>query len=1110
MTTETLALVTQTLPAGFGDIDGISPVYGISGTTDFSGDNDDYLELGHGSSLELANGTISMTFNAHDVSGSNSLFSKDANGYDNGGHIMTYIYNGKLYVRFQSEDSTKYIDVPDFTVATNTDYHLAVSFGEKGLAIYVDGVLMAAEPTIDYNLSGNGESLVVGASGAYRTNSGSGYADSEFDGTITDFAIYDQQISSDNVAYLSGNVAAIYEMNVEDLMPALAQLHHASDQLKLIAANFGYNHMGTTYVKDIENGSDNNDSFTGSEDADYYNGKLGDDTLSGGDGNDELQGGYGNDDLYGGNDNDILDGGHGEDILNGGAGDDLLISQADGREGYVSFDPFRDEGDPYNELDAATGKLYADQAIPADDILTGGSGADTFYFQTLINTKQRYIEKHTNDDGTINWHGVAGENDKIHDHWVDVIGNDTITDFNRIEGDKIVIEGHTTEIWKITYDDANDDGIIDSTVIHLYSDQGNNGGAHNHDLLGTITVFGDLVTEDDIIHTSGPAYGIVKSVDDIDEAITPITNGTDRGVSPTIDYSDVTDFGVINGLAPVFAVNGKQAFSGNADDYAEIGHHDSLQLEAGTYSLRFNATNVMGKHALFSKDAKEYGEGGHITAYIQDGIIKVRLQTTDGEQYLKLTNSSVAANTNHHLAISFGEEGFKVYLNGALSAAIYDFTQDMSDNIQSLVLGASGQNRGNLGDNVSYRFQGTITDFSVYDKQLTLDEVNQLIPNANVIDGLDTNNTLYGAIEADIINGADFDDYIDGNTGDDTIVAGAGNDTVYGLGDNDNIDGGDGNDILYGGADHDVISGGDHDDYLDGGDGNDVLSGDAGNDLLYGFSGDDSLYGGSGLDSLQGGEGNDFISGGDHDDYLDGAAGDDTLEGGSGDDLLFGFDGNDKLYGGLGDDTLLGHDGNDSLNGDNGNDYMEGGAGKDTLNGGKGDDFLYGFAGNDLINGGDGIDLILGQDGNDTLNGGDSNDSLYGGNDNDKLNGNGYDDYLNGDLGNDTIAGGTGNDTIVGNIGADRLTGDDGDDNFIFYSHSDSDGLGRDYITDFTQGDDLIHVSGLGFNNIQLGNASGSILGFTHTTSNTIITSSGTFQLELEGVVNLDMTDFVF
>ncbi|ASP31816.1 hypothetical protein [Labrenzia sp. VG12] len=94
----------------------------------------------------------------------------------------------------------------------------------------------------------------------------------------------------------------------------------------------------------------------------------------------------------------------------------------------------------------------------------------------------------------------------IHDHWVDMIGNDVITDFNRDEGDRIVMPH--TKIRSITYGDSNGDGVVDHTVISLYSDQGSGGGAHNNDDLGTITVYGDLVTQNDISTSAKPAYGI--------------------------------------------------------------------------------------------------------------------------------------------------------------------------------------------------------------------------------------------------------------------------------------------------------------------------------------------------------------------------------------------------------------------------------------------------------------------------------------------------------------------------------------------------------------------------------------------------------------------------
>jgi hypothetical protein len=108
------------------------------------------------------------------------------------------------------------------------------------------------------------------------------------------------------------------------------------------------------------------------------------------------------------------------------------------------------------------------------------------------------------------------------------MGNDIVTDFSRAEGDRIVIEGHTTQIAEITYGDANGDGVMDHSIIEIYSDQGSGGGAHNDDRLGTITVYGDLIKESDIEHSASPAYGIVTTIEDLDDALKPTDNGENK------------------------------------------------------------------------------------------------------------------------------------------------------------------------------------------------------------------------------------------------------------------------------------------------------------------------------------------------------------------------------------------------------------------------------------------------------------------------------------------------------------------------------------------------------------------------------------------------------
>ena len=104
---------------------------------------------------------------------------------------------------------------------------------------------------------------------------------------------------------------------------------------------------------------------------------------------------------------------------------------------------------------------------------------------------------------------VAQENNNPHDHWVDGIGNDVINDFNKSEGDKIEILGHTVDVLDIQY--LTDNNNIDYSLIQLISDQGG-AGAHDQDRLGTIKVYGDRVEESDLTVNDSVHYGAFNSV----------------------------------------------------------------------------------------------------------------------------------------------------------------------------------------------------------------------------------------------------------------------------------------------------------------------------------------------------------------------------------------------------------------------------------------------------------------------------------------------------------------------------------------------------------------------------------------------------------------------
>ncbi|MGD1699501.1 calcium-binding protein [Dapis sp. BLCC M229] len=346
---------------------------------------------------------------------------------------------------------------------------------------------------------------------------------------------------------------------------------------------------------------------------------------------------------------------------------------------------------------------------------------------------------------------------------------------------------------------------------------------------------------------------------------------------------------------------------------------------------------------------------------------------------------------------------------------------------------------------------------------------------AEVSDGFGTYDQLY-SIEN--IVGSVYDDTIKGDDNANAFVGLGGNDTIYGEGGADIIDGGDGQDSLEGGNGADTIKGGDRPDYLDGGEG------------------DDSLHGGAFKDTLIGGKDNDT---------LNGSWGRDLLKGGMGTDVLYGDHSHDTIYGEMGTDDLYGGEGNDILNGGKGYDTMTGGAGADTFilggnsqkdiitdfNSDEGDTIdidksIYGFSSvSDLSFDGITGELKVSATGativtlenpvNFTfddiyLDGVQNTDPLVvtgiieeGTNGNDYLEGIHTPDILNGGEGNDTLIGYGGEDILTPGYGVDILTGGADADTFVFdvnerpTSRTANDNS-TDFITDFSTGEDVIHI----------------------------------------------------
>jgi hypothetical protein len=198
----------------------------------------------------------------------------------------------------------------------------------------------------------------------------------------------------------------------------------------------------------------------------------------------------------------VLSARNGNDTLTSDSGNDISIS-------------YSDAGEP-----AVLGKQVVNQNEPlkdSNDTLIGGRGADNFFFALEIDAKPEILAKHTQADGRINGAGVAGENNKSHDHWLESIGNDTIADFNLAEGDKITIKGHTVDLFAV--EQQGSDYLLRLRSNQGNANQSNPNGAHDGDLVGTITVKGaadkytraqlqGAITTDNMVHYVADGRGV--------------------------------------------------------------------------------------------------------------------------------------------------------------------------------------------------------------------------------------------------------------------------------------------------------------------------------------------------------------------------------------------------------------------------------------------------------------------------------------------------------------------------------------------------------------------------------------------------------------------------
>lgn len=204
------------------------------------------------------------------------------------------------------------------------------------------------------------------------------------------------------------------------------------------------------------------------------------------------------------------------------------------------------------------------------------------------------------------------------------------------------------------------------------------------------------------------------------------------------------------------------------DDYVQVAHHGSYELDNGTIQLWFNAQNVNAGH-LFSKDALGFVNGGHVSAYLNSsGQLEVRLQSATASYFVQSTPvQPITAGQWHHMAFTFGSDGMRLYVDGQLAATnAYSgglaATSGGPGNTEPIVLGASTQRSG-TGSVAPLEdfFHGTIDEVALIGSALTEDQVQDIYAAGIQHYALPANATFSVSAAAGVLSN-DFD--ADGDT----------------------------------------------------------------------------------------------------------------------------------------------------------------------------------------------------------------------------------------------------------------------------------------------------------------------------------------------------------
>jgi len=180
--------------------------------------------------------------------------------------------------------------------------------------------------------------------------------------------------------------------------------------------------------------------------------------------------------------------------------------------------------------------------------------------------------------------------------------------------------------------------------------------------------------------------------------------------------------GTINGRVEIAPFDGRNAagFSrGRSQDYISFEHREAYELTDGAIAINFQQTGRWNPtETLFSKDARGYMDGGHLTISLrkghgsQEGFVQVRLQSQSESFYVN--SGMLDLNQWYNMEFAFGADGMRLAIDGII-VDTNEYTGGIANNNEGFSLG-SARWRSDSGEwnHMSDGLSGQISSVGIY------------------------------------------------------------------------------------------------------------------------------------------------------------------------------------------------------------------------------------------------------------------------------------------------------------------------------------------------------------------------------------------------------------